>query len=59
VSPRAHQRGANQHFAARSFPEAFPPSAAPALLIVADAARGRLSRERLRAIVGKRGFTFV
>jgi hypothetical protein len=59
VSPRDHQRGANQHFAARSFPEAFPPSAAPARLIVTEAARGRLSRERLREIAGKPGFTFV
>jgi hypothetical protein len=59
VSLRSHLRGANQHFTARSFPEAFPPSAAPARGSVAGAARGRLPREHLREIGGKLGYTFV
>ncbi|MFM0033421.1 hypothetical protein PQQ53_09900 [Paraburkholderia strydomiana] len=59
VSLRSHLRGAIQHFAARSFPEVFPPSVAQGRLIVACVAHGRLSRERLREIAGKRGFTFV
>ncbi|WP_143808975.1 hypothetical protein [Paraburkholderia susongensis] len=59
VSRRIHQRGANQHFIARSFPEVFAPSTTPRQGAVSDTARERLLQERLRAVASRRGYTFV